>query len=117
QPTLLPTKRGTLLALCRTRGMGFIARAESKDGGLTWSEAKLTSLPHPGSGIDAVRAANGDFYLMYNHTRAGRSPLNLARSTDDGKTWKIVATPEDALGEYSYPAIIQGGDGRLHVAY
>jgi predicted neuraminidase len=117
QPTLLRTKRGPLLALCRSRGMGFICQAESRDDGVTWSEAKLTSLPHPGSGIDAVRAADGDFYLVYNHTRAGRSPLNLARSKDDGKTWKIVATLEDALGEFSYPAIIQGGDGKLHVAY
>jgi len=47
----------------------------------------------------------------------GRSPLNLARSTDDGKTWKTVATPEEALGEFSYPAIIQAADGMLHVSY
>ena len=56
-------------------------------------------------------------YLVYNHTRTGRSPLNLARSADDGKTWKPVATLEDAPGEFSYPAIIQTADGRLHVAY
>jgi predicted neuraminidase len=117
QPTLLPTRAGTILALCRSRGIGAVCRAESKDGGETWSDAAPTELPNPNSGIDGVTAKDGDLYLVYNHTRAGRSPLNLARSADDGKTWKPVATLEDAPGEFSYPAIIQSADGRLHVAY
>ena len=33
----------------------------------------------PNSGIDAVRTTDGAFFLIYNHTRLGRSPLNLAR--------------------------------------
>jgi predicted neuraminidase len=117
QPALLPTRAGTILALCRSRGIGFICQAESKDGGRTWSAARPTELPNPNSGIDAVRSTTGDFYLVYNHSKKGRTPLNLARSTDDGKTWKTVATPEDTPGEYSYPAIIQTGDGKLHVSY
>jgi predicted neuraminidase len=117
QPTLLPTRAGIILALCRSRGIGAVCRAESKDGGETWSDAAPTELPNPNSGIDGVTAKDGDLYLVYNHTRAGRSPLNLARSADDGKTWKPVATLEDAPGEFSYPAIIQSADGRLHVAY
>lgn len=117
QPTLLVTRSGSVLALCRSRGIGFICQAESTDGGRTWLPARPTSLPNPNSGIDAVRASDGAFYLAYNHTRIGRSPLTLARSTDDGKTWTTVATPEMALGEYSYPAIIQASDGKLHLAY
>ncbi len=54
---------------------------------------------------------------MYNHTKMGRHPLNLARSTDDGKSWDMAATLEDQTGEFSYPAIIQAQDGRLHVVY
>jgi predicted neuraminidase len=38
-------------------------------------------------------------------------------STDEGKTWKMVHTFEDQPGEFSYPAIIQTSDGRLHVTY
>jgi predicted neuraminidase len=117
QPTLLPTGDGRLLALCRSRDQGAICRAESRDGGLTWSEARPTDLPNPNSGIDAVRAANGAFFLVYNHTRRGRTPLNVARSTDNGQTWRIVTTLEDTAGEFSYPAIIQAQDGRLHVTY
>lgn len=117
QPTLLVTGTGTVLALCRARGIGFICQAESADGGRTWSAARATALPNPNSGIDAVRTGDGAFYLAYNHTGSGRSPLTLARSRDDGKTWTTVATPETAPGEYSYPAIIAAGDGRLHLAY
>jgi len=118
QPTLLETAdKKTIVALCRSRGIDFICQAISKDGGETWSEAKPTELPNPNSGIDAVHASNGDWYLVYNHTKTGRSPLNLARSTDDGKTWKTVATLEEEAGEFSYPAIIQSADGQLHVTY
>jgi predicted neuraminidase len=117
QPTLLALGDKRILALCRSRGIGFICQAESTDGGETWGDAKPTELPNPNSGIDAVRAANGDFFLVYNHTRTGRTPLNLARSADGGKTWKAAATLEDQEGEFSYPAIIQAADGRLHVTY
>ncbi len=117
QPTLLPTRDKGLVALCRSRGLGFICRTESKDNGETWSAAQPTELLNPNSGIDAVRAANGDWFLVYNPTKTGRSPLHLGRSADDGKTWKTVATLEEELGEFSYPAIIQAGDGQLHASY
>ena len=117
QPTLLQTSDGRILALCRSSGIGAICQAESKDGGETWSAAGPIELPNPDSGIDAVRTAKGEFFLVYNHTKIGRSPLNLARSRDDGKTWRQVATLESQPGEFSYPAIIQAGDGLLHITY
>jgi predicted neuraminidase len=117
QPTLFVTSKGHILALCRTRGMGKICQAVSTDGGLTWSEATLTDLLNPGSGIDGVTARDGTFYLAYNDSVRSRTPLRIARSTDDGKTWKNVATAEEAAGEYSYPSIIQASDGKLHLVY
>lgn len=117
QPTLLRTSDDRILALCRSRGIGAICQSESKDEGETWSAAKPLELPNPNSGIDAVRTAKGEFFLVYNHTKSGRSPLNLTRSRDDGKTWQRVAVLEDGPGEFSYPAIVQSGDGRLHIAY
>jgi predicted neuraminidase len=47
----------------------------------------------------------------------GRFPLAVARSADDGKTWKTVAKLEEQPGEFSYPAIIEAHDGVLHVTY
>lgn len=122
QPTLLEVEPRHVIALCRARGIGYICMAESKDAGLTWGPArpldkKPNELPNPNSGIDSVRTEKGDCFLIYNHTAVGRFPLNLAWSGDQGKTWKKVLTLEEQLGEFSYPAIIQGSDGQLHMTY
>jgi predicted neuraminidase len=73
-------------------------------------------LPNPNAGIDVVRLRDGRFVLIYNHTATGRSPLNLAVSRD-GDHWTPFQALESDLGEYSYPAMIQGSDGNLHIAY
>jgi predicted neuraminidase len=117
QPTLFETADKTLVALCRSRGLGVICRAESRDGGETWPAAEKTELPNPNSGIDAVKTAKGEVFLVYNHTKQGRTPLNLGVSTDEGKTWTMAATLEEEPGEFSYPAIIQAQDGMLHITY
>jgi predicted neuraminidase len=46
-----------------------------------------------------------------------RTPLSLARSTDDGATWKKVLDLETEPGEYSYPAMIEGSTGKLEITY
>ena len=117
QPTLFSPDGNAVVMLCRSRNLGYICRAESRDGGKSWSAAEKTKLPHPGSGIDLVQTAEGTIFLVYNHTKIGRSPLNIARSDDGGTTWAMVSTLEDQPGEYSYPAIIQTSDGRLHICY
>jgi alpha-L-rhamnosidase len=42
--------------------------------------------------------------------------LNVAVSRD-GRTWNASVVLEDEPGEYSYPAVIQAADGRIHVTY
>ena len=54
---------------------------------------------------------DGRQLLVFNNTPKGRTPLNVALSSD-GKQWKVVSTLEDQPGEYSYPAVIQAKDGR-----
>jgi len=118
QPTVWETKPGHLKMLVRaTKAIGFICESESADGGRTWSPAKPTGLPNPNSGIDAVKMKDGTIALVYNHTQQGRTPLDIAFSKDDGRTWSPPMVLEDEPGEYSYPAVIQGRDGKLHVTY
>ena len=77
---------------------------------------KATSLPNPNAGIDAVMLRDGRGLLVYNHTEKGRSPLNVAVSSD-GKLWNAALVLEDKPGEYSYPAVIQTTDGLVHITY
>jgi len=122
QPTILVCG-DTLRALCRTRN-SYLALSESTDGGNTWTQPVLTSIPSNGSGIDAVTLRDGTHRMVYTPfaslpgiPHGERTPLCLAKS-NDGLHWTIIKTFEDSpLGEYSYPAIIEGHDGRLYITY
>ncbi len=123
QPTILIHRDGALQALCRT-GNGKMSTTWSQDNGATWSCETLTDIPQNGSGIDAVTLPDGRFALVYNDFetlpgRSGgpRSPLKVAVS-EDGLHWTDVVTLEDdAIKEYSYPAVICDDEGCLHIAY
>jgi predicted neuraminidase len=116
QPTILFHRDGSLQALGRTKE-GKIFEIWSNESGKTWGEMKLTSLPNPNSGIDAVTLRDGRQLLVYNHSKKGRSPLNVAISPD-GKVWQSALTLEDEPGkEFSYPAVIQTKDGLVHITY
>ena len=63
-----------------------------------------------------MRLADGRFLLAYNPSAAGRGTLEIAVSAD-GRDWRRGVVLEDAVGEFSYPAMIQARDGRVHVTY
>ena len=123
QPSILQLSDSRLQVLCRSRNQK-IATSFSSDRGDTWSEVTLLDVPNNQSGTDAVTLEDGRHVLIYNNfeTLPGRNsgvrtPLSIALS-DDGTHWKHVLTLEDGpIGEYSYPAIIQGRDGTLHCVY
>lgn len=116
QPAILTYSDGRLQMLCRTHGCGYIAESWSQDGGRTWSPLTATTLLNPNSGIDAVTLKDGRQLLVFNNTKKGRSPLNVATS-QDGKQWNVGLALETKPGEYSYPAVIQASDGRVHITY
>jgi predicted neuraminidase len=115
QPTILVHDARRIQILCRTE-QGVIAESWSDDGGRVWSPMRGTKLPNPSAGIDAVRLADGHFLLVYNPSRDNRRQLQIA-SSQDGRSWTPGVVLEDGPGEYSYPAMIQGRDGRVHVTY
>jgi predicted neuraminidase len=116
QPSILVHKDGRLQAVGRTQARQ-VFETWSSDQGRTWSPIALLSLPNNNAGTDALTLRDGRFVIVYNHTTSGRSPLNVAISTD-GKAWTNVLTLEEEAGrEFSYPAVIQTADGMLHVTY
>ena len=119
QPALLIHGKNSYEFLMRSQ-QDTIMSMESKDGGANWSTLKKTNLPNPNSGIDAVTLKNGKHLLVYNPTlKSGmdRGELIVAIS-NDGKKWVPLYNLEKEKGaEFSYPAIIQGADGLVHITY
>jgi predicted neuraminidase len=115
QPSILFLGESRLKAVGRTR-QGKVFQIISEDNGRTWGTMSATSLPNPNAGTDALTLQDGRHLIVYNHTGRGRSPLNVAVSTDANE-WKAALVLEDASGEYSYPAVIQTRDGRIHITY
>jgi predicted neuraminidase len=100
-----------------TQAVGFVCTARSDDSGRTWSEAEMTSVPCPNSGLDAARLADGRIVLACNPVPEGRTPLSLLVSEDNGGTWPLRVDVETGPGEYSYPSVIQSADELVHVVY
>ena len=118
QPTLWQCSSGEIRMLMRsTQRIGRIVASSSADGGSTWTPGRVTALPNPNSGIDAVKLRDGRVVLVYNHLTEGRHEIHLAVSADDGETWTEPVLLESGPGEYSYPAIMQSEDGAIHITY
>ncbi len=121
QPTFWESAPGKVHALVRT-GAGIVWRTDSEDGGLTWVPMYATDLPNNNSGVDALRLEDGRVLLVYNPVGknwGARTPLDLAVSSDNGKTWQTIAHLEDdpnLQSEYSYPAIVRT-DAGVAVSY
>jgi predicted neuraminidase len=119
QPAVLERKDGTLVAYMRENGiLDKIRVSESTDKGSTWGPVGALDIPNPGSGLDAVRLANGHWVLIYNDTLRGRSSLAVSVSADEGRSWPTTRHLEKHdKGAYHYPTIIQGADGTIHAVY
>jgi predicted neuraminidase len=119
QPAVLRRDDGTLVAYMRENGWRKLVRVcESGDDGLTWGEVGVCDLPNPGSGLDGVRLASGQWLLVYNDTVSGRNSLAVSLSADEGRTWtKTRHLEKHDRGQYHYPAVTQGEDGSIHCVY
>lgn len=125
QPSILLHPSGKLQVLARSKDRALI-ETWSSDNGETWTPLQKSSLPNNNSGTDAVTLKDGRQLLVYNHVlphdslkngKGPRTPLNVAVSKD-GKEWYAAAILEDSpISQYSYPSVIQGKDGAVHVVY
>ncbi|MBC7321211.1 exo-alpha-sialidase [bacterium] len=115
QPAVVELEEGHLLCFLRTRD-GFIYRTESYDYGRSWDRSEPTTLKNPNSGIDLIKLKDGKLVVVFNDSFDKRTPLNIGLSEDNGKNWKIWDL-ETGEGEYSYPSVIQSGNGLIHLVY
>jgi predicted neuraminidase len=141
QPTVVSLAPRRLLAFFRSRSSDFIYSSTSADG-CVWSPAVPTALPNNNASVQAFRLRDGHLVIAFDNSSTNRSqpkvaeglrkPLSVALSEDEGKTWAYVRDIEvgraghglaeqrpKAPGreEYSYPSIMQTGDGMMLVAF
>ena len=125
QASIAIKKDGTLVSYMRDNGPPpkRLMISESKDRGMTWSMVKDSQLSNEGSGADIVTLENNHWVLAYNDTENGRNSLAVSISTDEGKTWSYTRHLElderdlKIATQSSYPSIIEGGGGVIHVIY
>jgi predicted neuraminidase len=123
QPAPVEVAPGRLIAFCRRGGgygpdeRGFIIRAESRDGGKTWSEGVDSEFPNPNSAVDLIKLSSGALLLVYNDSMSDRTPLTVALSTDGGRTFPRRLNLATGKDSFAYPSAAQAADGTIHVVY
>jgi predicted neuraminidase len=87
--TIAELRDGRLAMLIRADKLGGVLyRADSPDGGRTWSDAYPTGIPNPGSKA-VIYSLGGDCVaLLHNPDAKFRRPLALWVSFDGMKTWQ-----------------------------
>lgn len=128
EPGVVALKDGRVMMWIRTDGGRELA-CYSSDLGETWSKPEKTDIHCPCAPVSIKRLRNGDLLMAWNDHRghpelkplhvyhAGtRSPLTLAISKDDGRTWQKRKVLEGNVydgGWYCYTAMLEEGDAVL----
>lgn len=122
QPTFLIHSNSTLQMLSRSKHNKLIS-SWSKDNGENWTKTDSINVVNSNSGIDAVTLSDQSFLLVNNPLPQGKDWFNGRNILDveyskNGVKWKKLFDLENHTeGEFSYPAIIQTSDQRIHVLY
>lgn len=122
QPTFLVHSNSTIQMLSRSKH-NKIMTSWSKDNGQHWTETDSLNVVNSNSGIDALTLSGKAFLLVNNPLPQGKDWFNGRNILDveyssNGISWKKLFDLENQTeGEFSYPAIIQTSDGKIHVLY
>lgn len=123
QPAVVELESRHLIAYCRRGGdyapetRGYIVRAESFDGGQTWSPGEDSAFPNPNAAVEFLKLASGHLLLIYNDSMKARTPLTAALSLDGDKSYPHRRNIAAGPGDFAYPAGFQARDGTLHLVY
>ena len=122
EPMILERRDGSLWFLARTAvGVGFLAEAESFDGGASWGESRLTDIADPSARFFLRRLKSGRVLLVKNDSRGQlrtmkeRHHMTAFLSEDDGRSWcgSMVIDP----GDSSYPDAVGDDDGNIYLVH
>lgn len=118
QPCVVPVSEKEAFAIMRNPEKGPIPAAQTQNAGGSWRSVPPLPIFNPDSSVALLWLKDGRFLLVGN-PKEGRQSLFLWVS--EGPTfekWALVQelekTPEC---EFSYPFMIQGKDGAVHLSY
>jgi predicted neuraminidase len=123
QPAVVQLDQQNLIAYCRRGGdydpktIGYIVRAESHDGGQTWSPGKDSQFPNPNAAVELIKLQSGRLLLIFNDSMTRRAPLTAAVSSDQDRTWPIRRNICEGDNDFGYPSAFQARDGRIHLVF
>ncbi|MCL2744925.1 MAG: glycoside hydrolase [Planctomycetaceae bacterium] len=111
EPAIVEPTKGRIVMFIRPEWGGgtTLYKAESNDGGLTWTDtAEKTKIPNPSSKVSLFLLAENTVAMLHNPNPDHRSPLALWISFDGMKTWAyqrvVVAESSDGpKGRLNYP--------------
>jgi len=113
EPGLIEMSDGRLMMFIRASG-GYQQLSYSSDRGKTWSHIEQSNIPSPVSPatIERIPGTN-DWLMVWNNNdgsipeiKGKRTPLTVAVSKDEGKTWDYIENiKDDPDGWYCYIAI------------
>jgi sialidase-1 len=107
EPGIVELKDGTVMMWFRTT-LGHIYKSYSEDDGESWSKPASMKVVSPCSPQIIKRIpGTSDLLLVWNNTTGPRrSPLTVAVSNDEGRTWKHQKNLEtDEKYGYAYPSV------------
>jgi hypothetical protein len=125
EPSIVQLADGEILMILRS-GASHHYEARSRDGGVTWTAPKPSSLVghNTPTALWRVEGVPNEIVAVWNNSPINRFPLVAALSRDGGRTWtkpRILASanwqnpsqPYSKSLQVSYPGLTQAADGAL----
>ncbi len=113
EPGVVELKNGDIQMYIRS-DIGFLCTSLSQDRGVTWSPVAKSNIKSPVAPVSVKRIlSTGDLLMVWNNNggedpqiKGKRTPLTLAISKDEGKSWGNIRNIEvNPNGWYCYTAI------------
>ena len=123
QPAVAPLSSVDAVAALRSSARSHrVGWSATKDGGQSWPlrpAGSTVEVPNPDSSVAMIRLFDGTLLMACNPEASGRRRLQLYRSRDEGETWEASRLIEagETGDEFSYPALVQDRQARIHLGY
>ncbi|MBQ9131225.1 MAG: exo-alpha-sialidase, partial [Clostridia bacterium] len=114
--TMAYQKRSGRIRMLARNNRGYLAECTSRDGGMSWSEAKLSTIPSPDTRFYIGKTPSGRIILVNNAMSEERQNMSVWLSDDDGTTFPYRKTVDDPGYLLSYPDVDFYGD-KIYLTY